>query len=227
MDITIRGIGSQDDARAQVDPTHDALRVQVRPTEHVINNQTGGHYGIVAYSGTIAASLAANSIVFGMRWGADNKFMVLKKVLAWMVMTTTPGTLSAYALELCRATGWTSNFSANNTTVSIGTGGKMRTANMAQSAFSSAGSIMVCTTAGMTGQTYSLDTNGFATGVLNGTDVSGFGGNIPLYDENEFGQHPLVLGSNEGFVVRNPIAFAGSATIQAGFQALWTEVAAF
>lgn len=227
MDVTLTGVGAQDNIEAQVDPTHQAVRVQTRPTEHMYSGVVGGHYGIVAYSGTIAASLAANSIVFSIRWGADNKVLILKRLFAWMVITGTPGALTAYALEACRATAFTTAFSANNTNSSIGSGGKMRTSNMAQSAFSTSGTIQVCTTAGMTGQTYVLDTNGFATATMQGTLAAGLSCNLPIYDEMEFGQHPAVLGSNEGIVLRNPIALPATATVQLGVQALWAEAAAF
>lgn len=227
MDSTITGTGVQSNIEAQVDPTHQALRIQVRPAEHVFNGVIGGHYSVTAYSGTIAASLAANSVVFSIRWGADNKLMLLKRLFAWMVITGTPGALTAFALEAVRVTGWTVSFSANQTTVAIGAGGKMRTANMAQSALSASGAIQVCTTAGMTGQTYVADTNGFATGVLQGTMAAGCGGNVPIYDEVAFGQHPVVLGSNEGIIIRNPIALPATSTVQAGFQAIWAEVAAY
>ena len=229
MDSQITGFDAQASVKAQVDPTHDALRVQARPTEHVgIGGLIGGHYGVSVYSGTIAASLAANSVVFSMRWADATKVMVLKRLFAWMAITGTPGTLQAFALEAIRATGFTTSFSANNTNTTPATSAqKMRTSNMAGSIFSTSGAIQICTTAGMTGQTYTLDTAGFASGTLPGTVAAGLGGNIPLYDENEFGQHPLVLSTNEGFVIRNPIALPSTSTVQLGVVALWLETAAF
>lgn len=228
MDVTLTGAGSQGNIEAQVDPTHQAVRVQTRPTEHVgVAGLIGGHYGIVAYSGTVAASLAANSILFSMRWADSTKLLVLKRLFAWMAITGTPGTLQAFALEAVRATAFTVSFSANNTNASVGTGQKMRSGNMAQSLFSVAGAIQSCTTAGMTGMTYTLDSAGFATNTLQGTVAAGAGGGISLYDENEFGQHPIVLAANEGVVIRNPIALPATSTVQLGFQALWTETAAF
>lgn len=228
MDVTISGAGAQGNIEAQVDPSHQAIRVQVRPTEHVINGQIGGHFGIVGYSGTIAASLAANSILFSMRWADANKVLVLRRLFAWMAITGTPGTLQAFALEAIRATNFTASFSANNTNITPSTSSqKMRTSNMAGSIFSTSGAIQSCTTAGMTGQTYTLDTAGFATNTLQGTVAAGAGGGIPLFDENEFGQHPLVLSTNEGVVIRNPIALPATSTVQCGFQAAWTELAAY
>ncbi len=227
MDTTLTGAGSQSNVEAQVDLTQQALRTSVRPTEHQVNGLIGGHYGIVAYTGTVAASLAANSVVFSLRWGDSTKFLVLKRLFAWMAITGTPGTLQAFALEAVRATGFTVAFSANNTNAAVGTGQKMRSGNMAQSLFSSVGTIQSCTTAGMTGMTYTLDSAGFATNTLQGTVAAGAGGTVPLYDQNEFGQHPLVLAANEGVVIRNPIALPATSTVQMGFQALWAEVAGY
>ncbi len=227
MDITITGAGIQDNIEAQVDPTQQALRVALRPIEHTVNGLIGGHYGIVAYSGTIAASLAANSVVFSIRWADPTKFLVLKRLFAWAVITGTPGTLIAHALEAIRATGFTAAFGANNTNATVGTGQKMRTGNMAQSLFSTSGTIQSCTTAGMTGQTYTLDSAGFATATLQGTVGAGASGNLPIYDLNDFGQHPIVLGANEGVILRNPFIFAATSTVQMGFQALWAEVAGY
>lgn len=228
MDVILSGVDAQGSVKAQVDPTHDALRVQVRPTEHTLNSLIGGHYGVSVYSGTVAASLAANSVLFAMRWADPTKVLVLKRLFAWMAITGTPGTLQAFALEAIRATSFTTSFSANNTNTTPATSSqKMRTSNMAGSVFSTSGTIQVCTTAGMTGMTYTLDTAGFASNTLQGTVAAGAGGSLLLYDETQFGQHPLVLSTNEGVVVRNPIALPATSTVQLGFQALWLETAAF
>lgn len=229
MDSQLTGFDAQASVKAQVDPTHDALRVQARPTEHVgVAGLIGGHYGITVYSGTIAATLAANSVIFAMRWADPTKVFVLKRLFAWLIITGAPGSPGGYSLEACRVTGFTTAFSANNTNTTPATSAqKMRTSNMAGSIFSTSGAIQVCTTAGMTGQTYTADTTGFATGVLQGTAAAGAAGNIPLYDYNEFGQHPLVLSTNEGIIIRNPVAYPGTATAQLGVQALWLETAAY
>jgi hypothetical protein len=229
MDMTLTGAGAQSNIEAQIDPSHNALRVQARPNEHVgVAGLIGGHYAVSVYSGTIAASLTANSVLFSMRWADATKVMVLKRLFAWMALTGAPGAATGFPLEAIRATSFTASFSANNTNTTPATSSqKMRTSNMAGSVFSTAGAIQICTTAGMTGMTYTLDTAGFASNTLQGTAATGAGGSLPLYDENEFGQHPLVLSTNEGFVIRNPIAYPGTTTVQLGVVAWWLETAAY
>src|SRR5690242_9923753 len=111
LDFTLTGTGSNDDVALQVDSTHQAARVSLRPFDHTQTNGTnGGHYQISSMTGLIAAGIASAAQVFQVRWASDTKLFVLKKL--WVQCSTATGfaaTSQGAPLELIIGHGSTAN----------------------------------------------------------------------------------------------------------------------
>jgi hypothetical protein len=88
MDVILKGTGSNSGVEAQVDPSHMASRVNLRPLEHVAAGVMGGHYMMVATYSSTAAKPAAGSDIFSLRW-TDSRFYFVLKRLAMMKVDTT------------------------------------------------------------------------------------------------------------------------------------------
>ena len=236
MDTIIKGVGPNESVETQVDPTHAGLRASLRPTEHVYNGVIGGHYSVVAYSGSVAASATAATVAFACRFVSQSKLMVLKSVRVAQNITTAYTTLSPPDFELMLARSFTVMYTNNAGTVlaPAAFSNKARS-NMAPSEFvnsaatGNAPNMTPCTTAGMsTGMTITLDSYPYSYAPCG---VSGFaigsGGMSILYEESQTGKHPIVLGNNEGFVIRFANTSGATGVSKLGFIIEWAEVAVY
>ena len=88
MDVQLAGTGTQSHIEGQVDQTHLAPRMSLRPIDHLVSGVTGGHYGAVATTGLLAAQTAASSALFAVRFVSSTKLMVLLKLYASLSVTT-------------------------------------------------------------------------------------------------------------------------------------------
>lgn len=166
-----------------------------------------GHYTITQKSGTMAASLTAASPVASFRWAptTTNLYAVLLRVkLAYSVLSTFGALTLDFSGTIAR--GFTVDFSAGNTQANMSAlTGMVRSNIMGRSAMGTRGP-QIATTAAMSGQTYTLDTDYMHAAVFNnnGTTV-GVGGQVTLYDRALEGQHPIVFDGTTlcGYVVRN------------------------
>jgi hypothetical protein len=212
-----------------IDPTHNAARVSMRPLEHVGQGKVLGHYYLTAVSGTIAASLGANSELFAARWADSGNLKVLLRLSAGLGVYTAGQTVAnPLELEAIIARGWTVNYTTNATAIVPGpTAQKARSAGMGTSIYNGLGNISVCTTAGMTGGTKTLDTAGIGFATYPGNAL-GVADTKDLYRWNPAsGEHPIILALNEGIVLRNSGAFGAAATYKLGVTIVWAEVPQF
>lgn len=191
----LRGFGSNADTFAQIDPTHDALRMSIRPIETQPDPQGtfGGHYSVNAQSGTMAAAIASAAQVYQVRWADPSKVFLLKKLkIACTTLTAFSANTLGCPLQLFIGHGSTANGSGG-TAISFGGATNKHRANMAPTAFTTSGEVRIATTAALTG----------ATGQsLEGNPVGGIVGAPPtavqapeqyLWDQRDFGDHPLAL----------------------------------
>lgn len=236
MDATIKGAGLNENVEAQVDPTYQALRSSIRPLDHVVNGVVGGHYGIVAYSGAVVASQTAATILFACRFVSQSKLMVLKSLKIGHSITTAYTTLSPPDFELVLAKSFTVMYTNNAGTVltPAAYSNKART-QMAGSEFvnsaasGNAPNMTPCTTSGMSsGQTVTLDTYPFAYAPCPVPGVAiGSGGTHVLYEQTQMGKHPIIIGNNEGFVIRFANTSGATGVSKLGIALEWAEVAAY
>jgi hypothetical protein len=226
VDITILGTGPNSNIEAQVDPSYQALRVNLRPTEWQSNGGSlqGGHYAVMLTSGAIAGSISANANLFSVRWANNQKFLILKKLNA-ILMPTAVSSPTMTSLQICRAT-FTQNPSGTGSTTASQVE-KCRTL-MAVSDFVGGNSTLVMAgTAALSTNAPTVDSNGF--GFINGyaatanqTFVTG-----DLYKEDAMAEHPFIFGNGEGFVVTTPSGWAASNSQQLWIVMKWIEVPSY
>lgn len=207
--VQTRGWGSNVDTFAQVDPSHDALRVSIRPLETQTDPQgpSGGHFFLNAQSGTMAAAIASAAQVFQVRWASPTKLFLLKKLTVQATCATGFASTSVGApLQLFIGHGSTANGSGG-TAVTVG-GGKGRS-GFANSDFASFGEVRIASTAaltGATGQTLEGQPIGGCMGAPPTTNTQSVV--MPLFECRDFGEHPLILlnGDTLAITTLNPSA---------------------
>lgn len=226
--VVLRGSSGNSDIFAQVDPSHDAVRVSLRPYEHLSSESgvIGGHYSINVQTGLMAAGIASAAQVFQVRWADPAKLFILKKLKVQC------GTCTAFAatslgapLQLWAGHNSTANGSGGGA-ASFTSGNKMR-ASMATSAFASSGEVRIATTAALTaatGQTLEANALGGCMGATQLTNTQS--PEMYLFDQRDAGGHPLVLltGDTLAVLTKDP---AATGTWTANVTMEWLEVVAF
>jgi hypothetical protein len=229
MEVNIIGAGAQDNIYAQVDPTNQAVRASLRPLDHIVGGIVGGHYSLNAYSGSITAAQTAAGVLYAVRWVSSTKLLVLKSLRVAQNITTAYTTLSPIDVELVLARSFTSQYSSGATAIAPGAYSNKARDGMAPSEFvNNSGGISVTTTAAMTTATNTLDTYPYSYAA---PPVAGFAlgsaGVMILYDQTQFGKHPLVFNNNQGFVIRYANTTGATGVSKLGITMEWAEVAAY
>jgi hypothetical protein len=221
----------------EIDPTFKAGRVSLRPIEYGIpsNLAPGGKYlGHYAQVGTISAiAPAANAILAAFRWADPNNFALLLRVWFSLQVVTAVTAQRLDALLMFMARAYTARDATAATAVVIaGNAGKMRTTPMGSSLMGVSGNFDVANAAaGLSAGTKTLDTNPMGSGGLSGPSaVAGLGTgvlNTDLYKGDKQGNHPQMLGTQEGFVAQWGATALASGTITLTIGVEWAEVAYF
>jgi len=219
-EIKLVGSGPNGDLEAQIDRTHRALRVSVRPWEH----DAGGHYRIAGRSGALtSATVTATGPLFSLRWSpTGNMLLALLRLKAFYIPTTVFTAAQELGLDLVRVTGFTASDSAGTAIIPSA----LRDRAMPTS------SVMDCRIAPatiLTAGTRTVDTTsvleigGGLVNVVNAAAATAYvnpttGGPFQFgfdYDPLMRGEMPLILSKDEGFLVRNTVVFpaAGVATL--------------
>ena len=209
-----------------------AQRVTARP----IASGTLGHYRFSVVTGTLAAALAAGAVVFSARWGDATRFAALLRFrLRFMPLAPfTAATLSDHT-SFDAVVGRT--FSASHTggtgLTLTGNSFKMR-ASMGSTLFTD---LRIATTAALAGGTVTLDPHPLASTLRKGNRVNVAAGTEEVIESSnnaldiDFstgdGQHPLILATNEGLVVRNRTVWPAAGTGILQVEMVWAEVAAY
>lgn len=224
METTLVDIEGTD---AKIETTFRAIRTTLKPLEWKGYGKVLGHYRLTAFSGTIAAAMAANSEVFGVRWGDSSNLMVLLAVRAAIGVFTAGQTVAnPIILEAAAARGWTTDYTANATAIKPGSAAqKMRSANMGTSIFNDLGTINVCTTLGMTGSVKTIDTAGFGCAMYPGNAL-GVADKKNLLELSQY-SHPPCFANREGFIIRNQNQLGAAATYVVAVEMEWAEVPEF
>lgn len=210
-----------------VDPGTKAARFTPKPTEY----GALGHYKWGGFSGVVAAALGTNSEILQFRWThASNLALITKVKISACVSTTFFAAGVPVQIDLRKATGW-SVAGSGGTRVTLGSDGKARTALMGSSLVA-ASDIGISSTGALTAGTKTLETNSMAaimapgpiSASLNGQIIAA--GTILWEPDTGDGEHPLLLATNEGFVIRS-VAVPGSGTWMFAVYINWTEVTAY
>lgn len=205
---------------------------KARAPVHIVQMPNPGNsYRLAAFTGTIAAALAANSEIFQFRFvsGTKTKALIHKVMFDGLGIVAVATAVGPVGFHLTPARSWTVAGSGGTRISTAGDNMQMET----DIANSQVNDIGIATTGALTAGTKTLDANsiGQAIGGI-GTGAATIYGSTsivapqPLLTK-EGGDMPLVLGNNEGFVIRTTHIGPAALTYVAGFTITWSEVAAF
>ena len=194
----------------QVDPTHQAARVSVRPMELL------GSYSIAALSGIVAAGQAANSPVFAFRWAPvdTTRIALVRKLRFTCGNLGTAFTAGGVTIAAFVARAFTVQDTGGATALTTSGNNQKRRTSMAASALV-AGQVLVSGTGVLTAGTRTKDANAFATLT---TAVPNVAGSVVvpqpgyLIDPTEAGKYPQVLAVNEGIIIQATVPATGTWT---------------
>ena len=177
-----------------------------------------GLYTIGVISGSIAATLAANSPLFSFRWGNTANLGIPDFISVGVSVNGVITTSVSMPLELIVARSFTASDPGGTTITLTGNNNKYRT-SFATSLVTDA---RIATTGTLTAGTRTLDAQAEAMiPCVTGTAIG-----VPLemttiYSRSQL--FPIVLNQDEGFVIRNQSAGPATGTFQLHVQMRWFE----
>lgn len=202
----------------EIESATRAMRVAVRPEDV----GTLGSYTTLSSSGTIAAGLAAGSAVFAFRYTAANTCLV--RAVHFAMCNTTGFTAGMGSLDIIPARSYS---------VSDGTGSTQllftaANSNERRSSFGApTADIRICTTAALSGGTRTLDAQPLIT--IRFPVLTTANSNIMPFTDiwvpDFVGEWPLVLATNEGFLLRATVPATGVWILDVITE--WVEIASF
>lgn len=212
----------------EVDSSWRAARVSLRPFDH----GSLGHYSMAAQSGLITGvGVVAGAPLFTMRWADATRQFALLRLRCRLQVTTIFTARQEIGLDAVAARAFTASDSAGTQIVLTGNNNKMKTSQGTSLVTDARIAAATLLTAG----TRTLDANPFA--VSNGYDADTNAAADTAYvvpKDPELlwepwlsvGRMPLVLVQNEGFVVRNTVAFPAAGAFRLSVEVAWAELAA-
>jgi hypothetical protein len=218
MAIQIQGNGG---TIADVDGTSfRALRVANRPVDY----GALGFYALNLVTGVMAAGLAANAEIFQARWTDATRFCAI-----FNLGCDGAGGIVAFAagvtkFEAMIARSWSADGSGGTAATITGNNNKLRT-SMGTTLF---GAIRGSSTAALTAGTKTLDSQGIGATIAS---VGVVAGNVVVPVTEIFSatsncdNHPIVLTTNEGVIVRATVPATGTWT--GGVSMKWAELTAY
>jgi hypothetical protein len=234
--IYVTGWGTNDNINAQIDKSHFASRVSLRPLDHAdAGGIIGGHFWMAAtFTNTAAAFGVAGQQLFSVRWADSRLLMVLKRVTIQTSLTTVAAGLAVLDYDIIKATSFSTNPSGGTAISLATTSQKSRSSTMNGSLLATSGAIQISSGAALTPGTQTLDTQPFGYACcLTQTATSPAAGVVyptplqSLYELRDFGQHPMIFGANEGFAIRNVGAYQAALVARHGILMVWAEVPSY
>lgn len=217
-----------------VDPNTKAAHTVARP----VDPTTLGHYRFSVVTGTLAAALVANAVVFSARWSDATRFALITGFRTRFLPLTpfTAATLNDHtSFDAFVGTSFTAAHTGGTQLTLSGTSLKMRQ-SMGATLFA-ANSISIATTAGLAAGTVTLVAHPFSQSIRKGNRVNPAAATeeviMPAMDglNSDFkvgdGEYPLVLSQDTGIVVRNRTVWPAAGTGILLVEMVWSEVAAY
>lgn len=226
---------------AEIDPNQSTIRLSIRPLEHIYAGKIYGHY---SWYNSVPNNLnsemapakvttpAANAVLMAARWTEPNSYAVIFRVQFCVQQQATGAVQSVNPVSLFAVR----NYSVPDTTASFArlsinvNSGASLTHRLRKEMLPPRMTAYVAQDAGTTisGGTKTVDPNPIGSLVIPGsvsnTTQVGVSGDLYRYDQ--IGQHPLVLGYQDGFQIQwGSVAATGTTNIFFGFE--WAEVAAY
>ena len=209
--------------------------IHVEPRTPGINDAAFlGSYGFSVVTGTLAAALAANAVVFSARWGDATKIATVTK-LRWRFLPLTLFTAATLTDHTSFDAVVGRTFSASHTggtALTLTAPSFKRRNSFSATAFTD---LRIATTAALGGGTITLDAHPFAQSLRRGNRVNpaaateeviqpttdGFSDEYSASD----GDHPILLVQNEGIVLRNRTVWPAAGTGVLLVEMDWNEYA--
>jgi hypothetical protein len=196
-------------------------RSMIFATGYPIDYETGGMFQHCAKSGIMAAGLAANAPIYSFYWPASLTGLLRRvRINAWTLGTAFAAGLVTF--DLFAARNFTSPDGGGSAADLSGNHAKLRT-----SMGTSLADIMVATTAALVPGTRVLDPAPLDSRTLNAPVAinTTFSASIMTLFEKQQGEHPLMLVTNEGFVIRATVPATGLWSFAVTTE--WDEVTTF
>ncbi len=181
-----------------------------------------GSYCMGANTGTMAAGLGAGSPIYSFRYGGAN-LAIVRKVSTEANDVTTAFVAGAAKFDMIAARSFSASDTGGTAATLTGNNGKLRT-SFATTAVSD---LRISSTATLTAGTRTLDAQPLSTvefPVSTAIDAALIPAATVLY-QAQVGESPLVLATNEGFVIQATVP--GTGTWSASVRVCWDEVSAF
>lgn len=205
--------------------TPRALIVQPMPVDY----GSLGSYRRSQTTGIASAGVAANSEVVQFRWTPGDKLCLVNKVVVESLWSNTAAFTAGFGnMQMFVARSWSADGSGGTVMSLAGELGKVRLGSwMRQSAMVEGSGSLRYAASALTAGTKTLDTDPMAQAVFTASAANTqiLGKTIMLGEDTEVGGHPLVLATNEGWVLRITVPATG--TWSYGFMTAWTEVVSY
>jgi hypothetical protein len=181
--------------------------------KHQKADYAGRVFGVAAVSGAMAAGLAANAEILQFRVvdATELRKIRILSVLFSAAVDGTAFTAGAATFDLVPARGWTGAGTGGGTATLTGNNGKYRVAQN-QNNLGVSGEIRIATTAALGAGTKTLDAQGIAA-LAGGASLAGTQIIVPsdfLANALQPDGEPLIVGHQEGFVVRANVPAVGT-----------------
>lgn len=199
-----------------VDASFGASRVSVRPLDHIFQGRVLGHYRVGSQTNTFQAGVggqAAGAIIYSFQWTDPNSIAVLTKISVGWAMQVTFNSAQPVDVDCIVVRQYTVAATGGTTLLQPSTA-PVGSNRMRQSMNPSlVTDLRISSTTALAAGTAILDANAFGITPLNPNPSSNTisTGQVPidLYALNTTGNHPILLGQNEGFLVRLVTAWPG------------------
>ncbi len=228
-------------AELGIDPTTLAAHIALKPIEYTGQGKVLGHYGVCQQSGAVVNStLSAADKLASIRWSDPSTYLVLLRIRGGVNVQTAISIVLETDVKATIVRGFSVDFTTAATAISLATPAKTNAmrGTMSNSLMGVNGP-RICTTVTQSGQTFTADAAPFAianfpllgvnnvTGTATAAPVGATSPVVDIWNCTMPGQHPIVLGANEGVVIQNIGAGAADGKLTYTFGWEWAEVVVY
>lgn len=208
------------DARVQaaVDPTFQALRASLKPTEHVNGTVIGGHYRTVAVTG-LTTVLNSGDAILSLRWTDPTMQFLLHRLQVAATISTAFGAGQESSVDLVRVNGFTAS-DTGGTAIALGTACQ-KAAGMSPTRLAD---LRVALAVALGAGTGTAEASALSFAVLPTGNVVGASANAMLFDVLAGVEHPIGLAALQGLRVRIGLTQGAAGVVRFSFVLDWSEV---
>lgn len=206
----------------EVDQTFQAARVVLRPHDYrgPGNQHIGGHYRRIFTTGALTTPCGAGGALFSARFTNPDRAVQLHRIRAWATIGTAFTTAQEISVDVARVINFTAP-DTGGTAIELGEDGKKERSHMGPPLV---GNTRIATVGPLTPGTGSEEQpfagSAFA-GLLN---VVGSMAEARVFQVEPGLEHPAIIGRQDGFRIRNRVAFGAVGVVVMTFEIDWSEI---